>query len=243
MIGLLVCLAVLVPMSTPPAMNQPTVITLAAPPATAPYRNPEWWLVWLGFPTLAFVFWQALRTHHSANAARDSAVAALRQTELSTKAGRPWLKIEASGDSTFAAFKAVNCGNSPAKIVFTDPVLRFEVVQHGDELPDQPDYGHAYGELGDLVNVHLLAPGDVFPLAEFMARQLFETFPEYDEPLKAGMARLWLYSTVKYQGTLTDDVYESRFCYFVLKDGLRFAGPPAITSTPDRRSLQVRWRK
>lgn len=80
-----------------------------------PWKQPEWWLVWLGFPFLAIITWQTIETHKSADAARSSANATLRQVKQSITTDRPWLLIKVTFNGTGYTFRAHNTGKSPCQ--------------------------------------------------------------------------------------------------------------------------------
>jgi len=55
------------------------------------YAKPEWWLVILGFPTLAFLAWQAIETRRTADIAKTSAQVAQASVDAFTNSERSWI--------------------------------------------------------------------------------------------------------------------------------------------------------
>lgn len=82
-------------------------------------KRPEWWLVLLGFLTLGVIAYQAIEMRRATEAMQGSAKAFINKE-------RPRLFIQHQITTDFcAAFRAVNRGQSPAKITYAFVGARF----------------------------------------------------------------------------------------------------------------------
>lgn len=167
------------------------------------------------------------------------AVRTLRKIERQTKAietqakhmvdsERPFLMIEALGDSTSVSFKLSNRGRSPAKILFMDRALLQTILPITDKLPATPEYERAYhyavsGE-ADLVNAEWIAP-EGQTSGSYQARATMEMSPELEREVSSSRAQIWQYGVVVYRGLFGDGIYESRYCYRLGDNNWHMLGP------------------
>jgi hypothetical protein len=196
-------------------------------------RNPEWWLVILGFPTLGVVIWQAWKTHEAAESARKSSEAAASQVAHMIASERPFLMIELRGSETIKdEVWAVNCGKSPAQLTWynSSGSILMKTHEEIDELPPQFDYGYLYdAATAQIFNVPWIAAGGEMQLCRFDWIALGE---ELTYAYQNGQKTALFLSAIKYRGMSGDAIYESKWCFRWLgRDyGLKLAGPYGYNS-------------
>lgn len=176
------------------------------------YKSPEWWLVILGFPTLAVLMWQAIVMNAATKAARDSANAALVSAKAFTDAERAWIITEIAwqagphileGDGTegkstgvFVTYTCHNLGKSFAQV--TEKGYVFKIV---NSLSPEPDFSEM----------------DVFHYAAEYVKSGESTVPYKLTPICKGHRRpdslMVIYGKVKYRDVFGE--HETRFGYSI----------------------------
>ena len=192
------------------------------------WQTPEGWLAILGIPTLALLYWQAQKTHEAASAAKLSAEATAKQVGHLINSERPFILVYTKGAKGTEIWIR-NCGRSPAQLLFIDPVMKlgfpeFDEAEQEFVMKQPPFYGKAY-ESGEQYNVAWLAPGAKRYFATFDPAIFGEIPSETREELNRGIRQFRIYSAIKYRGTISHDIYETRFCYGWGPSGLYMTGP------------------
>jgi hypothetical protein len=82
-------------------------------------------------------------TEDSAKAAKDAASAALLSAQTLIDGQRPFVMIETRGRKDAPEFWAVNYGQSPAQIIFSNPVPMLSTPKE-EELSEKLNYGMGY---------------------------------------------------------------------------------------------------
>lgn len=180
--------------------------------------------VWALILTLAAVAEQAVET-------RKAAEAALKQANHMVASERPFIMVENRGEKG-VEFWVRNCGKSPAQILFlaNDLTVHYpEWVQSQQQfaLPFPPIYGGNYeDDSWEQINLQWIAPGDERRFASFHPESLKELPETFRAELNAAHRVVRIYSSVKYRGMFSSDIYHSRFCYgWSLKNGTYMTGP------------------
>ncbi len=233
-----------------PCDAQPAHITIATPaPAPAPWLLPDRiaWVakillavlgyvgIMLAVSTLKKIERQSHYAEVAAQAAADSAQAALLHAQAIIRAERPWILITVepsrSADNSFTV-TATNRGRGPARIVSTIDKITSAVDQ--THLPDQPEFDEVSPSAA-LSSVVLL-PGDSTGLKSF-SRDEVKSFCGTDEKLKK--VEKWeelilLYGKVVYRDLMQvgeGQTHETSWCCWYIhgrqKSGMVMAGPPA----------------
>ncbi|MGP8253246.1 MAG: hypothetical protein ACLQHF_14545 [Terracidiphilus sp.] len=233
-----------------PCDAQPAHITIATPaPAPAPWLWPDRvaWVAKILLAVLGYVgIMVALSTlkkidrqsHYAevtAQAAADSAQAALLHAQAIIRAERPWILITVepsrSVDNSFTV-TATNRGRGPARIVST--IDRITTAVDQTHLPEQPEFDEVTPSAA-LSSVVLL-PGESTAIKSF-SRDEVKNFCESDEELKR--VEKWeelilLYGIVVYRDLMAPgdgETHQTRWCCWYIhgrqKSGMVMAGPPA----------------
>jgi hypothetical protein len=147
----------------------------------------------------------------AAEAAKDSASAALKNAQAIVDAERPWVFIEHSagtqtGDPRNAHIQIVgrNRGRTPAKV--TVIACDFAFRAYNWEFPSEPEYPKV-----ELLYRNYVAPGEPFDVYDFncatvLTDELWESYKGQ---------RLTITGHVVYRDVFTDVEHETRFCYFL----------------------------
>lgn len=195
--------------------------TLAAKSESdTPLNRPDWWLVILGFGTLAVVAWQTKILGKSVVAAQTSADAA----EISAKAAMgvavPVLMLcefdfLPSPDQTLVSdlrrpyirILVKNFGQTPA-------FLRSYAVEFScNEHPSDLKYPHVvYCDPGTAVEA-----GKSFPLVDPWVTSPVEFSEDDAAAIAAGSKTLFVYGCVRYGDVFGPSVHELRFCKWAAK--------------------------
>jgi hypothetical protein len=172
------------------------------------------------------VAWRTLGIlEQQTKAALASANASLRQAQYLINAERPLLMVEASGFPT-VTIKAVNRGKSTARIVFWNQVPSVSTPLNTERM-EEPWYGHTYGDSRmEIINIPPVPPGEEMNLGTYPTEVIKENDPARWEEIRTVKRVFYVYSAVKYKGFLSDDVYESRWCFRVTSGGPQMAGDP-----------------
>jgi hypothetical protein len=233
-----------------PCDAQPSHITIATPaPAPAPWLWPDrvaWaakiLLAVLGYAgimvalsTLRKIERQSHYAETAAQAAADSAQAALLHAQAIIRAERPWILISVepsrSVDNGFTV-TATNRGRGPARIVSTIDKITSAVDR--THLPDQLEFDEVAPSAA-LSSVVLL-PGESTGIKSF-SRDEVKTFCGSEEKLKR--VEKWeelilLYGRVVYKDLIPlgeGETHETSWCCWYIhgrqKSGMVMAGPPA----------------
>lgn len=174
---------------------------------------------WRGLPELKR---QAKAAEDAAIAARESAEATLRQSELAMNSERAWIveeinfpkelpfQPEDAGSSLmtmFAAFRITNYGKTVARV--RDVRLNFHCMSNKTTLAPEPDYGftNRLPELGN--DGFLLVPGQKIALQVRLSSGCL-TKQEADE-VRLGNLRLLTYGLIVYETLGTS--HKTQFCY------------------------------
>jgi hypothetical protein len=233
-----------------PCDAQPAQITIATPaPAPAPWLWPDrvTWVARILLAVLGYVgIMVALstlkkierQTHYAeaaAQAAADSAQAALLHAQAIIRAERPWILITVepsrSVDNGFTV-TATNRGRGPAKIVSTIDKITSAIDQ--THLPDQPEFDELSPSAA--LSSVILLPGESTGIKSF-SRDEVKSFCGSDDKLKR--VEKWeelilLYGKVVYNDLMPVGegvAHESFWCCWYIhgrqKSGMVMAGPPA----------------
>lgn len=180
------------------------------------WKDPQVYLVIVSFPTLGFLMWQTLKTHHAAEAGRMASEAAQKQVEYMIASERPFVLVEVR-DNTELWIR--NCGKSAANFVYLTSVFTLSFPEFVNEeqeyvMRKQHPYGAIYESTSATqINVQWLAPGDSRFLARFDPTVLNDLDERRKAELATGLRTVRLYSAIKYRGIASPDVFETRFCY------------------------------
>lgn len=167
---------------------------------------------------LGFVYWQIKIGKQTAEAAKASADALI-------NIERPWLLVShaerrvanAVGGKSYLVFKVTNYGNTPAEI--TDVGGGWAVFINIDEMPKEPEYGHA-GFYNDRP-----IPKD---------QQSGEIVIQYDRSKHVANSHLIGFGFIKYRGAFagrdTPSPYVTRFSYCFTQFGNNPCGLPGYNS-------------
>jgi hypothetical protein len=237
-----------------PCDAQPSHITVANPPATAPaptlWQLRVTWIASLAYILLAVLGYvgimvalstlkkierQSRYAETAAQAAADSAQAALLHAQAIIRAERPWILITVepsrSVDNSFTV-TAANRGRGPAKIVSTIDKITTAVDQ--THLPNEPDFSELTPSAA--LTSAVLLPGESSGIKTF-SRDEVKSFCGSDEKLKR--VEKWeelilLYGKVVYKDLMPvgeGEAHETVWCCWYIhgrqKSGMVMAGPPA----------------
>ena len=233
-----------------PCDAQPAHITIAtAAPAPAPWLWPDrvaWGAkillailgyvgIMLALSTLRKIERQSQYAEVAAQAAADSAQAALLHAQAIIRAERPWVLITVepsrSVDNGFTV-TATNRGRGPARIVSTVDKITTAIDQ--SHLPDQPELEEATPSAA--LSSVILLPGESTGIKSF-SRDEVKSFCGSDEKLKR--VEKWeelilLYGKVLYKDLMQvgdGESHETWWCCWYIhgrqKSGMVMAGPPA----------------
>jgi hypothetical protein len=123
-------------------------------------------------------------------------------------------------------FKAVNKGRSTARIVFWNNIPTAVTPLAGDNMGN-PQYGAVYADSRmEIINIAPIPPGGEMDIGSYSTHYIEEGNPYLWEEIRTLKRFLYLYSAIKYKGFLSDDVYESRWCFLVRSMGPLMAGDP-----------------
>jgi hypothetical protein len=171
----------------------------------------QWALVLIGLGATVTAFWTLSVIRRQTTASEVASKAALLSAEAYVNVERPWLLVEVTGSSFGFSFNVRNGGNTPAKIVWLDPLIASLMMTNGNELPSVPPYGYGFYENGVLVNAAWVAPGGIKHIGTFDS---FEAHPGFDvDTREYEGGRLFIYSAIKYRNSFDERVHETRFCY------------------------------
>src|SRR5580658_891906 len=233
-----------------PCDAQPAHITIATPaPAPGPWiwqDRVEWAAkillaifgyigVMMGLSLLRKIERQTGYAETAAQAAAESANAALLHAQAIIRAERPWILITVepsrSVENGFTV-TATNRGRGPARIVSTIDKITSAIDQ--SHLPEQPQYDEVTPSAA-LSSVVLL-PGEATGIKSF-SRDEVKSFCGSDEKLRR--VEKWeelilLYGNVVYRDLIAvgeGETHESSWCCWYIhgrqKSGMVMAGPPA----------------
>ena len=221
-------------------------ITIATPaPAPAPWSLQDRikWLtvvllvliayvgVWLANSTLNKIERQTRYAEIAAQAAADSAKAALTLAENQARAERPWILVTAEptpGIVNSFTVVATNRGRTPARIVaLTDSLA---VVRDEAHLPTTPSFK---GDNRALVEPILLLPGESASLKSFNRDEVKSVCenPEQVQRVEDWEEKVFLYGNVAYDdlSALDGGTHETGWCCWYIhgrqKSGMIMAGP------------------
>ena len=250
------------PASTPTAANPiprsdcegsgcdatPAHITIATPaPAPAPWPLPEriawvanlflvlivYFGVMLGLPALRRIARQMKSFEVTAQAAADSAKAALMYAEAQAQSQRPWLVVSAEaepGPNNRFTIRATNRGRSPTRIVTLIDTIA--IARDEADLPEAPVF---HGEPKAPRIPIILLPGESTELKTF-SRDDVKSVCETAEDMRRveqWEAKVYLYGAIDYvdlRAPADKEPYETGWCCWYIhghqKSGMVIAGTP-----------------
>jgi hypothetical protein len=226
-------------------------ITIANPapvPATDPWPYHER-IAWIANLVLAFVGYagvilavstlkkierQIRATETVAEAAANSADAALQTAQAIIESGRPWLLIAVkpsrSAENSFT-ITAANRGRSPARVFATFEQIR--IAADEAQLPQPPEYTNE--KPGEPFVPVILLPGESMAIKPFSRddlRGICET-EEIFKKVEAWEEKVFIYGKILYEDLISQasrQVHESAWCYWYIhgreNSGMVIAGPP-----------------
>lgn len=154
---------------------------------------------------------------------KQSARAAAEIAQTLIRAQRPFIMIEARGEVT-PEFWAVNYGNSPAQIIFSNPYPKMGTFKE-DELPENLQYGVGYDNpSAEQFNVPWIPPKGEYSLGQVDPNYLTYLSEQVVAELNNGIRVLVAYSAFKYRGLDGQATYTSTFCYRRYPGGYRLWG-------------------
>ena len=229
----------------------PTPHITIANPAPAPAYDP--WpfherIAWIASLVLAFVGYagvilavstlkkierQIRATETVAEAAANSADAALQTAQAIIDSGRPWLLIAVkpsrSAENSFT-ITAANRGRSPARIVATSEQIR--IAADEAKLPQTPEYMNE--KPGEPFVPIILLPGESTNIKTFSREDLrgvCET-EEIFRKVQAWEEKVFIYGNILYEDLISQasrQVHESAWCFWYIhgreNSGMVAAGP------------------
>jgi hypothetical protein len=176
---------------------------------------PEGATVWALFLTLIVITWQSVETRDAAKATKDSAKAALLNTEVLINAERAWLLVTLEpfmGSEDTRAVVAKNCGRTPAKVMcFSN--MNIKIVDRESDLPRYP----IYDSIDPLPDALILVPEDVQVFSTF-TEQTIKDACDSDETflaIQSAKKMAFIYGTIGYQDMLATDkpaIRETGWC-------------------------------
>jgi hypothetical protein len=192
--------------------NKKQSINADSPKEDTPIRKPEWWLVILGFPTLAFVGWQAWETRNAAKATQKSAENASQQIDLYVNAERARMTMEVGELGRSFTIESENTGKAIAKVTracgfsvvlpFCEPLPPIPIYLsmknlnedcsewiHTGKRIDIPNNQARYGLLADLSDLKRC------------------------EDIRDKKIILWVFGRICYEDGISAKDRKTRFCY------------------------------
>lgn len=236
--------------ATGPCDYQPPHITIATPaPAPAPWPLQDR-ITWVTQALLALLGYagilialavlrkierQTRLSEEAAQAAAESAQAALLHTQALVRAERPWVLVAVENSRTVEnsfAVVASNRGRSPARIQLTMDAMTTAADE--EHLPSEPEYGAASAHMPAASMI--LLPGESLTLKSF-GRSDVKGFCGSAEKLKRveeWEEKIYLYGKIEYFDLIApaeEQRHETGWCCWYIhgrqKSGMVMAGPPA----------------
>jgi len=234
-------------------LQPPQHITIATPaPAPAPWslQDRVKWLtvvllvligyvgVWLGISTLRKIERQSRSAETTANAAAETAKAALQfaenQAQAQIRAERPWILVApepAYGVPNAFTIVAANRGRSPARIV--SMVDEITLAPDDSQLPPVPAFKVDPDDQREPIN---LLPGESAAIKSFRREDVNLVCPSPEDlhRVENWEVRIFLYGKIVYHELVSagkEQAYETSWCFWYIhgrqKSGLVVAGPRA----------------
>ena len=221
-----------------------TIATPAPAPAPWPLQDRIKWLtvvllvliayvgVWLGVSALRKIERQTRYAETTAQAAADSAKAALLFAENQARAERPWILVmvePTAGVVNSFSVVATNRGRSPARIVSRAEGLA--IVRDESELPHAPIFK---AEPPVAVAPILLLPGESASIKTFHRDEVKSVCEDAMQVLRVENweEKIYLYGKVAYNELVAPgaEAHETGWCCWYIhgrqKSGMVMAGPP-----------------
>jgi hypothetical protein len=184
--------------------------------------------VWYGRSTLKAIRGQlaeikaaGLQTDQMLVHAGKQADAALKNAQAVINSERPWIVVEAEGYPEIA-FKMTNKGKTPAQLVQYDPIPKVITPLLGETI-GKPVYGKFFEEHWQILNEPMIFPGESRPAGSYSISILNNEAPELWNEIATVKKRLYIYSTIKYKGPFSDDIYTTGYCYLIWQ-GAKMSG-------------------
>lgn len=223
-----------------------TIATPAPAPAVWPLQERISWVanlvlvliayagVMIGLSLLRKIERQTHYAEITAQAAADSAKAALLFAQTQVQADRPWIVVAPEpvpGAHDRFNIVATNRGRSPARIVSVVD----EIASAGDDskLPDTPVYKN---EPQPPTAANILLPGESMEIKSFSRDEVSSVCesPEQLKLVESWLEKIYLYGNIVYLDLRSSDekeVHQTTWCCWYIhgrqKSGMVTAGPPA----------------
>jgi hypothetical protein len=175
---------------------------------------PEGVTVWALFLTLITIAEQTSQTRKAADAAKESAKAALLNAEVLINSERAWLlatlgPFMESEDTQ--AIVAKNCGRTPAKVIRYSRI-NVRIVDHESDLPRSP----IYEEFDPLTDPLILLPEGFREFSTFSEKTIRDACdPDTFLSIQRNKKQAFIYGKVIYQDMLATDkpaIRETAWC-------------------------------
>jgi hypothetical protein len=170
----------------------------------------------------------------AAEAAANTAHAALLNAQSIISAERPWILISVepsrSAESSFVV-TATNRGRTPARIIATEDRLR--IIIDEKRLPVSPEYRHE--EPNNSLAPTILLPGEFAPIKSF-SRSEVKALCDSEERfrrIETWEEKIYIYGRIVYKDLISpadSEVHETNWCCWYIhgrqNSGMVIAGPP-----------------
>ena len=159
----------------------------------------------------------------SAEASRDAADAAIKSINLNFDVQRPRITVRVEGKD-YATFTMINKGGSPAEIIWFNRYPAFHAPVAGEKM-GEPRFGDFYDNSGmQIMNVPVIHPNDLMMAGEFALSAIEEVNPDLFREITTSNRFLYVYSAIKYKGRFSDQIFETRWCFRLSKNGWMMDG-------------------
>ena len=164
-------------------------------------------------------------TERAVEATEKAVLATQRTTQAYVNVERPFIEVVAEGDADSVTFTAFNKGRTPAQILYINPMLDWDVVDFGNTLPSEPNYT-GWNEQAEAFNLTWIFPDNKgYLIGSFQTRSHYSNCPEREVSLRSFASSLFIYSAIRYRGTLGENTYITRFCYKLALAKFILSGP------------------
>jgi hypothetical protein len=177
----------------------------------ASLERPDWWLVIVGFGTLAVVGWQTKILGDSVAVAKKSAETTSQQVELYANAERARITIDITDSGRSFRIRGKNTGKAVAQVKRASGYTL--VLPHGKPLPPIPPYLSEPETLGDFVES--VPPNEFIVPMDSNGYNFMIDLSDLDlcAAIRDKQKVLWAYGRILYIDGISPHLRETRFCY------------------------------